>query len=259
MACEEKPKVPENPQKTSPEDAQQVVSEEPQQTPSEPSQETPFKESEETPAEEEGCKIKKTILTLLLCAFVFLTGCATITMGKYQNILVTSEPPGVKVRSCTGVSLTTPGSFELARNHNHTLVAEYPGCEPQQKELKHKLQGCFWRNLFLCSIIGGIVDLASGACYELRPEKVHFDFTTTGLAIESRKRSYLESHPDTTDDVRFAILSELAKKGMTKDELIASFGEPNLIDQEGESEVFVYNNRKLQRYYLKNGILKKTK
>jgi hypothetical protein len=76
MACEEKPKVPENTQKTSPEYTQQVVSEEPQQTPSEPSQETPFKESEEAPAEEEGCKIKKTILTLLLCEPFALFGTA---------------------------------------------------------------------------------------------------------------------------------------------------------------------------------------
>ena len=258
MACEEKPKVPKNPKKTSPEDTQQVVSEEPQQTPSEPSQETPFKESEEAPAEEEGCKIKKTILTLLLCAFVFLTGCATITKGKYQNIPVTSEPPGVKVRSCTGVSLTTPGSFELARNHNHTLVAEYPGCEPQQKQLKHKLQGCFWRNFLICGIISGVVDLVSGASDDLVPDKVHFDFTTTGLAIESRKRSYLESHPDTTDDVRFAILSELDEKGMTKDELIASFGEPPEIVEDGKYEVFIYDNRKHKSYYFRDGVLKKT-
>ncbi len=40
---------------------------------------------------------------------------------------------------------------------------------------------------------------------------------------------------------------------------MASLGKPDLINQEGESEVFVYNNRTLQRYYFKNGILKETK
>jgi hypothetical protein len=257
MVCEEKSKVPENPKKTSLEDTQQVVSEEPQQTLSEPSQETPFKGSEETPAEE-GCKIKKTILTLLLCAFLFLSGCATIMNGKYQNIPVTSEPPGVKVSSCTGASLITPGIFELARNQNHTLVAEYPGYEPQQKQLKHKLQGCFWGNILICGIISGVVDLVSGASDHLVPDKVHFDFTATGLAIENRKRSYLESHPETTDDVRFAILSELDKKGMTKDELIASLGEPPEIIEDGKYEVFIYDSRKTKSYYFRNGVLKKT-
>jgi len=259
MAYQEKPQFPENPQQTSPEETQRVVSEEPLQTPSEPSQETPFKKSEEAPAEGKGCKMKKPILTFLLCTFVFLTGCATIVTGKYQNIRVTSEPQGVRVRSDTGASITTPGSFDLSRNQDHTLVAEFQGCESQQKELKHKLQSWFWGNIFLCSIIGGIVDLASGSCYELHPEKVHFDFTSAGQAAANRQRSYLESHPDTDEEVRFAILNELARKGMTKEELMASLGKPDMIDQEQDYEVFVYNERKPQRYYLKNETLGKVK
>jgi hypothetical protein len=248
----------ENPQKTSPEDTQQLVSEEPRQTPSEQSQETPFKESKEAPAQGELRKVKQPILTFLLCVLVFLTGCATITTGKFQNIPVTSEPSGIKVRSNTGVSLTTPGSFKLIRNKDYTLYAEYPGCEPQQKELKHKLQGSFWTNTLIWGATSGAVDLASGASDELLPKKVHFDFTSAGQATARRQNSYLESNSDIDEDVRFAILNELAKKGMTKEELIASLGEPDLIEQEEESEVFVYNNRKVQRYYLEDGILKGT-
>jgi len=239
MAIEEKSKVLENQLKTSPEDTQQVASE----------------SSKEAAAQVEWRKVKKPILTLLLCAFVFLTGCATVMTGKYQNIPVTSEPPGIKVRSCTGVSLTTPGSFELVCNKDYTLFAEYSGCEPQQKELKHKLQGSFWTNTLIWGVTSGAVDLASGASDELLPKKVHFDFTSAGQAAASRQYSYLESNSDTAEEVRFAILNELAKKGMTKEELIASLGKPDLIDQEGESEVFVYNNLKIQRYYLKDGIL----
>lgn len=217
MAREEKSNVPVNSQNTSPEYTQQVVSEEPQQTPSQPSQETPFKVSEEAPARGEWCKAKKLILTFLLCAFVFLTGCGTITTGRYQNITVTSDPPGAKVTSCTGVSLTTPGSIKLARNHNYTLIAEYPGCEPQKKELEHKLQRCFWRNVLICGVISTAVDLASGASYELRPEEVHFDFTSTSQAVASHQRSYLELHSETAEEVRFAILNEPANNVMTKE------------------------------------------
>jgi hypothetical protein len=143
----------------------------------------------------------------------------------------------------------------LVRNKDYTLFAEYSGCKPQQKELKHKLQDSFWTNTLIWGATSGAVDLASGASDELYPKKVHFDFTSEGQAVERRKHSYLESNSDTTKDVRFAILNELAKKGMTKEELMASLGKPDQIDQEGESEVFVYNNRKVQRYYLKNGIL----
>ena len=247
MVYEEKSQVLENHQKASPEATKYLVSGELQRTPSEP--------SEEESAQGGCCSVKKLILSLLLFAFVFLTGCATITTGTYENIPVTSEPSGIKVRSCTGMSLTTPGSFKLIRNKDHTLFAEYSGCKPQQKELKHKLQGSFWTNTLIWGATSGAVDLASGASDELVPKKVHFDFTIAGQAAASRKNSYLESNPDTAEDIRFAILNELVKKGMTKEELMASLGKPDLIDQEGESEVFVYNNREVQRYYLKNEIL----
>ena len=153
----------------------------------------------------------KLFVTSVLLVTMCGSGCATIVSGKYQIIPVTSEPPGTKVRSSSAPYIITPASLQLRRNEDHTLVAEHPGYEPQQRVIKHKLQGCFWSNILLGGIIGGVVDLASGASDELVPNKVHFDFTTTGQEIESRKRSYLESHPDTTDEVRFAILSELVR------------------------------------------------
>lgn len=198
-------------------------------------------------------------ITSLFLVIMWSSGCATIVTGKYQNIPVTSEPPGVKVRSSSGVSIITPGSFDLIRNQDHTLVAEYPGAEPQQTELKHKLQGWFWGNILIGGIIGGIVDLASGSSGELVPSKVHFNFTSAGQVAAKRKLSYLESHPDTKEEIRFAILNELAAKGMTKEELIASFGEPSQFSAEGKYKVLVYDNREPKLYYFKDGILEKTK
>ena len=203
-------------------------------------------------------KVKMPILTFLLCGFVFQTGCATIMTGSYQNIPVTSEPSGIEVRSSTGVSITTPGSFKLVRNKDYTLSAEHSDCEPQQKELKHRLQGSFWTNTLIWGASSGAIDLASGASDEIVPKTIHFDFTSAGQAIASRQNSYLESNPEISKEVRFAILNGLAKKGMTKEELTASLGTPDLMDQEGECEVFVYDQPKAQRYHLKDGILKGT-
>ena len=234
MAYEEKLKIQENNQKT----------------PSEPSQ--------GAPAQGAWHKVKMPILTFLLCGFVFLTGCATIMTGSYQDIPITSEPSGIEVSSSTGVSITTPGSFKLARNKDYTLTAEYSDCESQQKELKHKLQGAFWTYTLIWGATSGAVDLATGASDEIVPKAIHFDFTIAGQAAASRQNSYLESNPEISKEVRFAILNGLAKKGMTKEELTASLGKPDLMDQEGECEVFVYNEPKAQRYYLEDGILKGT-
>ncbi len=193
----------------------------------------------------------------LLFVAILASGCATIATGKYQNIHVTSEPPGAKVRADNGMSITTPGSFDLLRNQNHTLVAEYSGSDPQQKELKHGVQGWFWGNILLGGIIGGVVDVASGSCDKLIPDKVHFDFTSTGQAAANRKRLYLEANPNTKDEIRFAILNELATKGMTKDELLASFGPPDQVAQSQGYEELIYNSRKPKCYYFKNGTLEK--
>jgi len=204
--------------------------------------------------------MKKLFLFLLLASSaIYPTGCATIITGKYQNIPVTSEPPGVKVRSSTGEYITTPGSFNLVRNQDHTLLAEYPGSESQQVQLKHGLQGWFWGNILLGGIIGGVVDLASGSCDKLLPKKVHFDFTKAGQAIASRRNSYLDEHPDTKEEIAFAIMHGISAKGMTKQELTASLGEPTRIEDSGNYEDFIYENQEPSTYYFKNGLLAEAK
>ena len=79
---------------------------------------------------------------------------------------------------------------------------------------------------------------------------------STNQAEVSRRLLYLASHP-VSEEVRFAILNEMAAKGMTKEELIAAFGEPNQIIKTEKHEQFVYDNRKPKSYYFKGGILEK--
>ena len=195
-------------------------------------------------------------LTILMaCSF----GCATVATGKYQDMPITSEPPGVKVRSDTGVSITTPGRMMLARNKSHTLVAEYPGCEPQQAQLKNKVQGWFWGNILIGGVVGGVVDIVSGACDELVPKSIHFNFTVSGQKVAKRRNLYLESHPGTKDGIRFAILNGIAAKGMTEKELVASLGDPDQIERSEKHDKYVYANQKPESYYFKKGVLVETK
>jgi len=148
------------------------------------------------------------LITNLLIVAILVSGCATIVTGKYQNVSVTSEPPGAKVRTDNGLSITTPGSFRLLRNQHYTFIAEYPGAEPQQKKLKRVVQGWFWGNILLVSCTGCAVDLTSGSAYELVPDKVNFDFTNTAIAAGYHKRSYPETYPDIIDQVRLAGLND---------------------------------------------------
>ena len=100
---------------------------------------------------------------------LFFTGCTTVMSEKYQNIPVTSDPNGATVRADTGDSIVTPGSFDLLRNQDHTLIAEYPGYEPVKKELKHDSRGWFGD--------------------ELEPKKVHFKFMWIEPTVEEAARA----------------------------------------------------------------------
>ena len=107
---------------------------------------------------------------------LFLGGCCTAITGNHQNVRVTSRPSGAKVTvSSTGDSITTPGSFDLVRNRDYILVAEYPGYEPQEKELKHKRQVWLLGNILL-GPIGMMIDSSNGASDKLTPKEVHFRF-----------------------------------------------------------------------------------
>lgn len=186
------------------------------------------------------------------------SGCATIVSGRHQDIHVTSDPPGVRVKADTGVEVTTPAELSLTRNKRHTLVAECEGSEPQQKELQCGMNGWIVGNILIGGVIGVVVDIVSGAHGQLSPDAVHFDFTEAGRLSENRKSEYVASHPDLKKSIRVAIQTERPHPGMRKDELIAAFGEPDQVVQEGKYEKCVYLNRDPQCWYIKNGAVYRT-
>ena len=110
---------------------------------------------------------------LLVC---LSSGCATSTTGEYQSITVTSEPMGAKIRTTNGLSLVSPGSLCFRCDKDDILVAEYPGCKSQQKELKHKSHERSRESTLWGRIIGGDTDLAPGPSGTLKPNEVHFEF-----------------------------------------------------------------------------------
>lgn len=186
------------------------------------------------------------------------SGCATIVSGRHQDIRVTSDPPGVRVRADSGVEITTPGELSLTRNRSHTLVAEHQGTEPQQKELQCGMNGWILGNILIGGVVGVVVDLVSGASGQLSPAAVHFDFTETGLLSEKRKNEYLTSHPDLKKTVRTAILYERPYSGMKREELVAAFGEPDQTVEEGKYEKYIYLKRDPQCWYIRNGSVIRT-
>jgi len=125
---------------------------------------------------------------LLSLAMMVCPGCATIMSGNQQEVPVTSSPPGATV-TCDGNTIITPGSITLSTKKAHTLVARYPGCEPQQITLVKKGNNWIFAGiLWDLGIITIPIDLISGAACELKPKSVHFSFAAT--AIQPARNSF---------------------------------------------------------------------
>lgn len=119
-----------------------------------------------------------TISARICCVFIAIMasalsgGCATIVQGTTQEVSFVTTPPGATVTLNDGRVLTTPGKFELKRNTDYIATVSMPGYNQQVIPISSVLSGWLAGNFLFGGLIGGAVDLASGAAYSLTPEKV---------------------------------------------------------------------------------------
>jgi hypothetical protein len=100
-------------------------------------------------------------------------GCQTITHGTTQIVTVNTDPVGATVEIPGQESKTTPAFFVLSRTQSQVLYIKKDGYKPQQVTLVAQVvpsratpeAGVF-------SVLGSVVDVASGGCWELAPDKV---------------------------------------------------------------------------------------
>ncbi len=105
------------------------------------------------------------------------SGCATITRGTTEVLVVETQPPGADVRiNPTGTNRRTPCSVELKRKRNYMLQIERAGYEPVTVNVLSEVSGAgaagMAGNVILGGLIGVAVDAASGATKKLTPNPV---------------------------------------------------------------------------------------
>jgi len=110
----------------------------------------------------------------------FSTGCGTIVHGSSQTVNISSEPAGAKISLNNGTVLTTPSSAKLKRNKDYIVTISKEGYQTQSIPLNSVLSGWLAGNIIFGGIIGGGVDLASGAAYTLTPENISISLTPLG-------------------------------------------------------------------------------
>ena len=121
--------------------------------------------------------LKKLLLTgCALVSLVFISGCASVTRGTKDTLVVESDPAGAKVRLSTGQEGKTPTSFQLPRKKAFEVFIEKEGYEPLTVHVSSQISGKGGVGLAGNVLIGGViglgVDALTGAAKDLKPNPI---------------------------------------------------------------------------------------
>jgi len=141
--------------------------------------------------------MKNIINILVIATVIIFTGCASITRGTKEVVVIDSTPQDADVRLSTGMTGRTPASFEVGRRDTITVMISKPGYISRTVVLNSEVSGgggaAMAGNVFLGGIIGAGIDAGTGAMYEHKPnplmvilEKNQPDAKSVGMSEPNR-------------------------------------------------------------------------
>lgn len=120
--------------------------------------------------------MKNFTLIVLASSLALGSGCATITRGTTDTLVVESDPPGALVRLSNGMRGKTPASFVVPRRGGFSVHIERPGYEPVEVAVNSRVAGAgaagMAGNVVVGGIIGVAVDAGTGAMYDVTPNPI---------------------------------------------------------------------------------------
>lgn len=125
-------------------------------------------------------------LSLILClgSSALFSGCATVVSGRDATVSVKSNPPQayVAIKNQEGKVVAegmTPMKVNLDRSRGllkkppqYTATLKKPGYRPQKIAIRPKVNPWLVGNLMLGGPIGVVADSATGAMWNLKPNKI---------------------------------------------------------------------------------------
>lgn len=114
---------------------------------------------------------KKILVALAVCAAP-LAGCSTITTGAYQTIEIVTDPPGATVRIAGEAEHRSPVSVQLPRREDAVVTITKPGYRTETYRILSVIGGDAALTLIRGGVVGGAVDMATGAAFKLVPERL---------------------------------------------------------------------------------------
>jgi hypothetical protein len=130
------------------------------------------------------------LFALCLLAAIACGGCSTVATGTYQSVSIITDPPGASVRVLGEGQYVSPATIQLPRRQDAFVVVTKPGYHSQTLRIQSVVDGDAAGALIKGGIVGGAVDMATGAAFRLVPDRVSLSLramenaTTEPRAIE---------------------------------------------------------------------------
>lgn len=105
----------------------------------------------------------------LLVLLTATGACATVASGNRQQVHFETYPPEATA-TVDGLGFTTPADVNLKRKNTYEVVFEKPGYIPAHRRISHSTNPAFYGNIILGGLIGMIIDMSTGAYYNLDPD-----------------------------------------------------------------------------------------
>jgi hypothetical protein len=114
------------------------------------------------------------LFVVSVCALpFFITGCATISRGGTEALMIESDPSNASVTLSSGNVCTTPCVIEMKRTHDYHVKFEKTGYKTLDTDVIRQTSDSgaagMAGNVLVGGLIGVGIDLATGATKSLRP------------------------------------------------------------------------------------------
>lgn len=99
-----------------------------------------------------------------------MNACSTFLNSTTQEISIKTEPANAKITIDGKKFGTTPQVVNIERGSNHIIKLELEGYDAYEMQVTRKLSFWFWGNVLNGLIPGMLIDMVTGAMYNLLPE-----------------------------------------------------------------------------------------
>ena len=125
------------------------------------------------------------------------SGCATITRGTTEVLVVETTPAGADVELSNGMRCKTPCSLEMKRKSNVVVDISKEGYESVRVNVLSQISGAgaagMAGNVILGGVIGAGVDAATGATKQLKPNPVQVTLVAKGATLPADAQSGVDA------------------------------------------------------------------